>query len=230
LGRPAEGPPRDEDHLTALRARITALTSELEHLDATIATDRAALRAVAAEVRSLDGHADLSAPLALRRAELAARERELLATAAERTRVATEIDAHREHLAHPAPEAPDAHLSGATSAAPRDSVRRPRFLRVWAAVSTPLLVLTIVVLLTAPPWAFFTSVVVFAGLFLGVEAAARGRLVSFLVGLVLTGVSLTVVVTVVLGLLRNWQAVLAVLLTLAAVVLFAVNVRELRRG
>jgi hypothetical protein len=109
-------------------------------------------------------------------------------------------------------------------------VRRPRFLRVWAAVSTPLLVLTIVVLLTAPPLAFFTSVAVFGGLFLGVEAAARGRLVSFLVGLVLTAVTVAVVVTLVLGLLRNWQVVLAVLLTLAAVVLFAVNVRELRRG
>jgi hypothetical protein len=91
-------------------------------------------------------------------------------------------------------------------------------------------VLTIVVLLTAPPWAFLTSLVVFVGLFLGVEAAARGRLVSFLVALVLTVATVTVVVAVVAGLLRNWQVVLAVLLTAVAVALFAVNVRELRRG
>ena len=97
-------------------------------------------------------------------------------------------------------------------------------------MSTPLLVLTIVVLLTAPPWAFFTSLVVFVGLFLGVEAAARGRLVSFLVGVVLTAATVTVVGAVVAGLLRNWQVVLAVLLTAVAVVLFAVNVQELRRG
>jgi len=97
-------------------------------------------------------------------------------------------------------------------------------------VSTPLLVLTIVVLLTAPPWAFVTSLAVFVGLFLGVEAAARGRLVSFLVGLVLTIATVTVGIALVAGLLRNWQVVLAVLLTLAAVVLFAVNLRELRRG
>jgi lysylphosphatidylglycerol synthetase-like protein (DUF2156 family) len=80
-------------------------------------------------------------------------------------------------------------------------------------------VLTIVVLLTAPPWAFLTSLVVFVGLFLGVEAAARGRLVSFLVALVLTVATVTVVVAVVAGLLRNWQVVLAVLLTAVAVVL-----------
>jgi hypothetical protein len=32
------------------------------------------------------------------------------------------------------------------------------------------------------------------------------------------------------GLLRNWQVVLAVLLTVAALVLLVVNIRELRRG
>lgn len=109
-------------------------------------------------------------------------------------------------------------------------MRRPRFLKVWAAVSTPLLVLTIVVLLTAPPLAFFTSVAVFAGLFLGVEAAARGRLLIFVGGLVLTAVTVAAVAVLVVGLLRNWQAVLAVVLALAAVALFAVNLRELRRG
>ena len=70
----------------------------------------------------------------------------------------------------------------------------------------------------------------FVGLFLGVEAAAHGRLVSFLVGLVLTIATVTVGIALVAELLRNWQVVLAVLLTLAAVVLFAVNLRELCRG
>jgi hypothetical protein len=91
-------------------------------------------------------------------------------------------------------------------------------------------VATIVVLLTAPPLAFLSSVALFVGLFLGVEAAARGRLLSFLVGLVLTVATVAAVVVLVLGLLRSWQVVLAGLLTLVAVGLFAVNVRELRRG
>ena len=97
-------------------------------------------------------------------------------------------------------------------------------------MSTPLLVLTIVVLLTPRRGPSSPALAVFVGLFLGVEAAARGRLVSFLVGLVLTIATVTVGIALVAGLLRNWQVVLAVLLTLAAVVLFAVNLRELRRG
>jgi hypothetical protein len=127
--------PHDADHLTALRVHVDELAAELDRLDTTIATERMALCALAAQVRSLDGHAELAAPLALRRAELAVRERALLATAGQRAQLATEIDAHLDHLAHPAPEAPDGHLRG--SAPPRPSVRRPRFLKVWAAVSTP---------------------------------------------------------------------------------------------
>jgi hypothetical protein len=63
-----------------------------------------------------------------------------------------------------------------------------------------------------------------------VEAAARGRLLSFLGGLLLTLLTIGALVVLVGGLLRNWQAVLAVLLTVAALVLLVVNIRELRRG
>lgn len=223
-------PPRDEEHRAALAARVGELDAEVGRLDTAVGAERASLRVLAAEVRALDGRADLRASLASRREELANRERELLATAARRARLATEAEAYRDHLADPAPEAPDAHLRGIAPATSRTTVRRPRFLKVWAAVSTPLLVLTIVVLLTAPPLAFLTSVAVFAGLFLGVEAAARGRLLVFVGGLVLAGATVALVVGLVVGLLRNWQAVLAVVLALSAVVLFAVNLRELRRG
>lgn len=223
-------PSREEDHLAALAARLAELTAEVERLDVTVAAERAALRVLAAEVRSLDGRADLRASHTLRREELDRRERELLATVARQARLATEVEVHRDHLVHPVAEAPDAHLRAVTAVSPRATVRRPRFLKVWAAVSTPLLVLTIVVLLTAPPLAFLTSAALFAGLFLGVEAAARGRLLAFLGGLALTGLTLGAVAVLAVGLLRSWQAVLAVVLTLAAVALFAVNLRELRRG
>ena len=59
---------------------------------------------------------------------------------------------------------------------------------------------------------------------------ARGRLLSFLGGLLLTLLTIGALVVLVGGLLRNWQAVLAVLLTVAALVLLIVNIRELRRG
>jgi hypothetical protein len=223
-------PPREQDHLAALAVHAGELAAELARLDAAIDVERAGLRLLSAAVRALDGRADLRPSFSRCRDELAGRERELLATAARRTVLAAELEACRDHLAHPAPEAPDAHLRRRVTTQDRPALRRPRFLKVWAAVSTPLLVLTIVVLLTAPPLAFLSSVVVFAGLFLGVEAAARGRLLAFLGGLAATAATGTVVVLLVVGLLRNWQVVLAVLLTVAAVVLFATNIRELRRG
>jgi hypothetical protein len=223
-------PSREADHRRVLQEHVARLADELTRLDATIAARRAGLHALAAQVRALDGRADLRATRAARGTELAAEERALLGTAAERTRLADEIAAYREHLAHAAVEAPDAHLGSTATRAARKQVRRPRFLTVWAAVSTPLLLLTIVVLFTAPPLAFFSSLALFVALFLGVEAAARGRLLSFLVGLVLTVATVGALVVVGLGLLGNWRAVLAGLLTLAAVVLFFVNVRELRRG
>jgi hypothetical protein len=102
-------------------------------------------------------------------------------------------------------------------------------LRIWGALSTPLLIGTVVVLLLGPPLAFLWSIVLFVVLFLGVEAAARGRLLSFLVGLALTALTVAVAAVVVTALFQNWRVVLACLLGLVAVMLLVVNVRELRR-
>ena len=81
-------------------------------------------------------------------------------------------------------------------------------------------------LLLGPPLAFLWSIMLFVVLFLGVEAATRGRLLSFLVGLALT--ALAVAAVVVTALSQNWR-VLACLLGLVALVLLVVNVRKLRR-
>jgi hypothetical protein len=223
-------PLQEADHRRVLQEHVAQLAGELTRLDATIAARRAGLHSLAAQMHALDGRVDLRATRAARGTELADEERALLGTARERARLADEITAYREHLADPAAQVPDAHLGRSATPAARKQVRRPRFLTVWAAISTPLLLLTIVVLFTAPPLAFFSSLALFVALFLGVEAAARGRLLSFLVGLVLTVATVGVLVVVGLGLLGHWRVVLAGLLTLAALVLFFVNVRELRRG
>jgi len=86
-----------------------------------------------------------------------------------------------------------------------------------------------VVLLIGPPWAFATSVAVFLVAFLGVEAAARGRLLGFAGGLVSAVLTVAVVIAFAAGLVSNWRAVLAVILGLAALVLLVTNIRELRR-
>ena len=155
-------------------------------------------------------------------------ERDLAARYVERARVGDAAAANREHLDHsPRPLAADAHLRPSPAAA--DHRKRPRMLRVWGAVSTPLIVGTIVVLLLGPPLAFLSSIVLFVVLFLGIEAAARARLLSFLVGLALTALTLALATVLVTGLLQNWRVVLAALLGLVALVLLVVNVRELRR-
>jgi hypothetical protein len=84
-------PPHEEDHLAVLEAHVTELAAELAKVDDAIAAERLALWELAAQVRSPNGHADLTSSLAQRRAELAARERALLVTAGERARLATEI-------------------------------------------------------------------------------------------------------------------------------------------
>jgi hypothetical protein len=221
-----------DDPATDLAAAVDLLVERSRRLDDDIAAGRAQLRGLVARIGSLVGNADMHEALAGYRDELDRRELELADATAQRSRCAEELARYRDHLAHPPePGPPDAHLRRPASGAPVAASReRRRLLRVWAAVSTPLLVLTIVVLLVGPPLAFATSLAVFAVAFLAVEATARGRLVVFLGGLAVTVVTVAVIAALVVGLLRNWQLVLAVILGVAASVLLAANVRELRRG
>ncbi len=215
-----------------LAAHVDVLDRERSLLDDDIAAARIVLLQLSAQVASFAQSVDMQGAAVECRAELARREQELAAAHLRRSRLVEELAVHRDTLARPWPsEAPDAHLSGTspTQVRGREERERRRLLRVWAAVSTPLLVVTIVVLLLGPPWAFASSVAVFLVAFLGVEAAARGRLLGFAGGLAAAVLTAAVVVAFVAGLLRNWQALLAVVLGLAAVVLLVSNIRELRR-
>ena len=215
-----------------LAASVDELERELLAHDDTIAAARIELRRLAAQVTSFEQFADMGDTAVARRAELAGRERDLAAAYLRRSRMVEELAVHRDTLRKPWPaEPPDAHLSGAppTLVRDREERERRRLLRVWAAVSTPLLVLTIVVLLIGPPWAFVTSVGVFLVAFLAVEAAARGRLLGFAGGLVSAVLTVAVVIAFAAGLVSNWRVVLAVVLGLAALVLLVSNIRELRR-
>jgi len=49
-------------------------------------------------------------------------------------------------------------------------------------------------------------------------------------GLVATCLALAAAILVALGVLRHWQTVLAVVLTIGAAVALVINLRELRRG
>lgn len=67
-------------------------------------------------------------------------------------------------------------------------------------------------------------------LFAAVEAVARRRLLAFLIALAVTCLAVAAAIVLTLGLLRHWQAMLAVVLAIGALAALVINVQELRRG
>lgn len=143
-----------------------------------------------------------------------------------------ELRAHRDELDRPsASVAPQSHLStGHASPRTDEQQRRTRFLRLWAALSTPLLLAAVPVILLARPLAWTTTVVALALLFAGVEAFARRRLLSFMgsLGLLLAAVAV-VVATVELS-QQLWALAVSIVFVAAAVLLLIGNVGDLAHG
>jgi hypothetical protein len=222
-------PPTAADEAADLRTRLDALTRRLQVLDEAVATERATLRGLRAQARSLGQYADTRPRQRERLTELARRQVGIQAMIVERAAVAEEREAHESFLSRAqAPEGPDAHLRHVHLPGAVDHDRQTGFLRIWAAVSTPVLILGIGVLLTRPSPVMLSSFSVFLAAFAAVEAVARRRVRLFLTvaGVVLVWVF--VVAGLFFALLRNWQPVLAVLLSLTALVLLVVNLREFR--
>jgi hypothetical protein len=221
--------PTAADAAADLRARMDVLTARLRDVDASLAAERAALRGLHVAVRSLGDHAD-TRPLGRERsAELARRDAALPALLAERAAIVAELEAHRDFLGRPqAAEAPDAHLRDVHLPDAVDQDRHTAFLRIWAAVSIPVLVLGIAVLLLRPSPLLFSGFTTFLVAFAAVEAVARRRVRLFLLLGAAVALWVFAVAGLVFSLLRNWQPALAVLLTLTALVLLVVNMGELR--
>ena len=132
-------PDEEEQHL---RSRIVVINEELAGLEEEVVAQRATVRGLTAQVRSLGAAADSRALRRERVAERERGERELAALTARRSRLAEERAAHEAYLAGPRePARPDAHLRHPHMPYAADTDVRSRFLRVWAAVSTPVLVL-----------------------------------------------------------------------------------------
>jgi hypothetical protein len=106
--------------------------------------------------------------------------------------------------------------------------RRTRFLRVWAAISAPLLILATGVVLTRPSPALLLGSAGFLALFIGVEAVLRRRVLAYLAGLTVLVLGAMLVAVIFFGLVRNAQLVLAGVLTLTALMLLVGNLREFR--
>jgi hypothetical protein len=224
-------PPHERDVAESLRERVTTLDDELSELDAGIEADRAALRGLRAQARSLSAH-DYARALGERRmAEVAERESELGRAIAARTSLAEERRAHLETLSHGIPpESPQAHIRREHKPYVQAQERRTRFLKFWAALSTPLLLGSIIVVLVASPLAFLTTIAVLIVLFAGVEAVARRRLLSFVASVLLLTAAAALIVGFILLLLNHWRTAVSVLVGAAALLLLVGNLRDLRRG
>ena len=218
----------EEQHL---RSRIVVIDEELAALEEEVVAERTAVRGLAAQVRSLEAAADGRALRRERLAERERRERELTALTARCSALAEERAAHEAYLAGPRePARPDAHLRHPHMPYAADTDVRSRFLRVWAAVSTPVLVLGLGGLLIRPTVPVLVGFLTFLVVFGVVEAIGRRRVLAFATVLGALALWIFAVAGLILALLSSWHLVLAGLLAVLALVLLVVNVRELRSG
>jgi hypothetical protein len=223
-------PPNESRVTEALRERITALDRELRELDAGIESGRRELRGLRAQAQSLRTHEYAHALANARQAEVATGEQALARKVAERTSLTEERRAHLATLSEPIVAEPvQAHITRHHRPHINEQERRTRFLNLWAALSTPLLLGSLVVVLIASPLAFVTTIAILLLLFTGVEAIARRRLLSFIASTLLLVTSVGLIVLLVWLFLRHWRTAIAVLVGMAAFLILIENLQELRR-
>jgi hypothetical protein len=224
-------PPLEDEVAEPLAERVATLDRELGELDATIDAERGALRGLRAQARSLSTHDYARALAEQRRGELAERETALNQTIAKRTNLAEERRAHLDTLSRSIPpESPQAHIRRPHQPHLEEQERRTRFLTLWAAVSTPLLLGSVVVLLIGSPLAWIIEIGILVAVFIGVEAIARRRFLSFLGSTILLLGGLALIVGLTLLFLTHWRTALALLVGAAALALLFGNLRDARRG
>lgn len=222
--------PEDADLAEPLAARVAQLDRGLTELDAKIDAERAALRGLRAQARSLRAYDFARSAAARREAEVAEREAALNQTIAARTGLAEERRAHITTLHQSLePERPQAHIRRYHEPYERQQ-RRTRFLATWAAVSTPLLLASVVLVLVVSPLAWIIDIAVLVCAFIGVEAIARRRFLSFVASTLLLVLVPALVGGFILLLVDHWRIAISLLIGAAALALLFANLRAVRRA
>jgi hypothetical protein len=112
---------------------------------------------------------------------------------------------------------------------PAEARGRRRLLAIWSAISTSVVLAVIVFMIVQPGWSVASIGVEVVIVLFALEALARKQLAHFAL-LVVVFIAVAVAVFVVAArLVESWQLTLAAVLACAAVVLLALNVRELLR-
>jgi hypothetical protein len=221
--------PDDEHARVLLDEHVAAVKRRLGQLDATIDAERERLRLLRVEVRSLEAHDTTRAVVDTRRSEMAALETALNSSIDERTNLAEELRIHLDTLSRPLPaEPPYAQNKKGHARLVEEQRKRTRVLRAWAALSTPLLLALVPVVLLARPLAWLTTIGAAALLFLGMEAFARRKFLSFLGSTLLVVATVVVVIVFVRLGHQYWKYALSAAFGLAALALLMGNLGDLR--
>ena len=223
--------PGDEEAAELLDAAIESLRERLRTSEARIADRRAALRRLWVEIRSLEAHHVAEALVRARRAESDELEAQLTQEIVERSRMSEELQAHLESLRDPpAAPAPQAHLDARLLPRSQEQRRRLRVLQLWAAISTPLLLAIVPVVLLARPLTWVTTLVALFALFLGIEAFARRRLLSFLASSAMVLAGVAVCLTIIDLAQSHWRLAISLMFAAAAAVVLVGNLADLAHG
>ena len=213
----------------AVTERLASVNARMRAIDDEVAMLRTASRRENSELRALDADVVTQALATERREQLDERDTRMLSLRDERRHLSAERDALEAAQRDGLPlEAPRAHLGveSVPDEVEGDTTQvRSRLLRIWAAVSTPLLMVVIVWLLIGTGSGYYwVGAVAGVLLVIGFEALARRRLLAFLVWVVIVAIGTSLV----LGLVQRWQYTLAALFIIGAVVLLLQNLKELR--
>ncbi|GAB3213046.1 hypothetical protein ACQEU5_23845 [Marinactinospora thermotolerans] len=216
----------------ALLAHLSDLDSRIEQADAEIVRRRDELRRLASAEIVLKRRAHAQARAREYGERIAQAERELAELRREQALAIDERDVHRAALerGESLVRGPQAHLRSPHLPYSSGEQRPTRFLHVWAALSTPLLIIALglMLLLLRGPFAWPIAVGVVL-VFAAFDAFARRKLTTFLTGLAVFLVVVGVIAGIVVAFTLNWRITIVVPLAAVVVVLLVVNIRDLIR-
>jgi hypothetical protein len=209
----------------ALEARQRAIAIDIERVVARIARVRQLVQTRALDEAALRASQDSGTTYERTAARLAAAEEKLRSLKQQRTALAQThefLQRYATHI-HETSDDPQAHLRDMHRPDPTPPPRR--VFQVWSALSGGLALFVVVLLLVVLPAYWWFWLLVAGTVFATLEAAAEGRLLSFLS-------SFTIVFAVISALVlvwEFWRALVVVALGGAIAVLIRDNLRELFR-
>ncbi len=224
---PSESAARSE-----LRSHVRGLETRLRDMDGEIVSRRDKLRQLDSARIVLDREAQ-SRPRAREYSQRMEKlEKELAEVYEKRVLLADERDTLARSLDSDTPlvPSPTGHLKAPHMPYASGEQRANRFLHLWVALSTPLLLISLALTLflldgQMTLWAMLGVVLAFAA----IDSVARRKFVQYATGIAIAAVVIGLIVGVVAAFALNWRIAITVPIVLIVIVLLVVNIRDLLR-